>query len=278
MFLERHALTEAQKKTSYAKYFYEEPAPFDKEKMAKMMEPIDPSKALPLDRKDELLNPGYLDTEIGWCVMNDGSGFIANHNIFEGVTLDMMKWWFAWHAVEDLRYKIWFPPCHYHISTSQEDRAKLLDPKLSYEEKIYGVTHHVVESCDGPTEDIYISFMSPDDFGFDMSKYDPKTMAFFGGNGVSRMIDPPPGAPGFKNPAAMCHFCREIEGGVEMRTRFWMGKKMVDQIPVHCLPKPVRIPEIVPKSLAQHNVREYANLARLLPRIYKEQEGRILEG
>ena len=277
MFMERYVLTEEQKKADYAKYFYEEPAPFDQEKMAKMQDPIDPSKATPLDRINDLLKPGYLETEIGWCVMDDGSGFIANHNIFKDVTLDMMKWWFAWHAVKDLRYKIWFPPGHFHISVPEESRKKILDPSLSYEEKIYGMTHHVVEACDGPTEDIYISFMSPEDMGFDMSKFDPKTMAFFGGNGVSRMINPPPGVPRMKSPAAMCHFCRVVDGGIEMRTRFWMGKKMIDKKPVHCLPQQVRLPPFVPANLARHNVMEYANLARLLPRIYKEQGGKILD-
>ena len=29
-----------------------------------------------------------------------------------------------------------------------------------------------------------------------------------------------------KAPAIMLHFCREIEGGVEFRTRFWMGYRI----------------------------------------------------
>jgi len=29
-----------------------------------------------------------------------------------------------------------------------------------------------------------------------------------------------------KSPAIMCHFCREIEGGLEFRTRFWMGYRI----------------------------------------------------
>ena len=40
----------------------------------------------------------------------------------------MIDWWFAWHALEPLRYKIWNPPCHFEISLSERDRAKVLDP------------------------------------------------------------------------------------------------------------------------------------------------------
>lgn len=275
MFIKRYKLTAEEKAKPYAKYFYREVTPPDPDKLAKMDQPIDPSKALPIERINDLLKPGYLDVEIGWCIMPDGSGFIANHNLMPGVTVDMLKWWFAWHALEDLRYKIWYKPGHFGISISEEAREKILDPKTSMDEKLWGITHHVVEACDGPTENIYISFLSPENLGFDMSLFKPPyAAAVFGGNGVSQMISPPPGVPNRKSPAVMVHLIREIEGGVEMRTRFWMGKKMIDKKPVHCLPRGAKIPPFVPQNLARHNVKEYANLASFLPQIYEEQKDR----
>ena len=108
-----------KKKRNHAKYFYREVTPPDRISWRKWTNHRS-SKALPIERINDLLKPGYLDVEIGWCIMPDGSGFIANHNLMPGVTVDMLKWWFAWHALEDLRYKIWYKPGHFGISISEE--------------------------------------------------------------------------------------------------------------------------------------------------------------
>lgn len=270
----RKNLRREEKAKPYSKYFYRKLAEPDPKKLAAMEKPMDPSKALPLENLNDLLNPGYHEVEVGWCVLPSGAGYIANLNIMPGVTPEMLKWWFAWHALEDLRYKLWFPPGHFGITINDEARAKILDPNIPLEQKSQNVIHHVVEDVGGGPENIYISFMSPEDFGFDITRFKaPNVAAFFGGNGVSQMIFPPPGVPNYKSPAVMCHFIREIPGGVEMRTRFWMGMKIIDKKPMHMLPEGVRLPEFVPMGLAMHNVLEYANLAAILPEIYEEQKG-----
>jgi hypothetical protein len=70
----------------------------------------------------------------------------------------------------------------------------------------------------------------------------------------------------------MCHAVRETPGGVELRTRFWIGYHVIERQPRLLLPPGVRIPEFVPKGLAIHGVHEYTNLAALLPKIYEEQK------
>ncbi len=267
-------LSPDEKALPYAKYFYRELAPPDPARVAKMAQPIDPAKALPVERRSELLNPGYLDCEAGWCVMPDGTGFIANILPMPGVTLDMINWWFAWHSLAPTRYKIWYPPCHYDISVSDRDRAKVLDPNRPAVAKFQGITHYVIENTGGPcAEKIAIEFKTPEDFGFDMSKFDPKTMTFAGGHGAAQMLAPPPGIPNFKAPAVMCHIVREIPGGVEFRTRFWMGYRVINREAARCIPTSVRIPDFVVQGLATHNVHEYANLASFLPQIYQECGG-----
>ena len=86
---------------------------------------------------------------------------------------------------------------------------------------------------------------------------------------------PPPGVPSFKAPAIMCHLVREIPGGIEFRTRFWMGMRIIDRKAVRCIPDTVRIPDFVVKGLAVHNVGEYANLASFLPQIWAEEKGLV---
>lgn len=269
-------LTEEEKAKPYAKYFYRPPAPPAPEALARMEKPIDPALALPLERINDLLNPGYLQCEAGWCVLPNGGAYIANYIQMPGVTPDMFNWWFAWHCLEDLRYKLWWPEGHYAISLTEKDRAKVLDPNRTMAERSQRVTHHVVEDVGGGPENIYISFLAPEDCGFDMSRFKPPFVAaMVAANGASQLINPPPGVPNFKAPAFMCHFVREIPGGIEMRTRFWMGSHVIQKKPYHLLPVIVRIPDFVPRGLAIHNVYEYANLAAILPEIYEEQKGAI---
>jgi hypothetical protein len=188
----------------------------------------------------------------------------------------MFEWWFAWHGLENLRYKIWWPAGHYSISMSDKDRAKVLDPGLTMAQRCQRVTHRVVENVGGGPENIYIGFMAPEECGFDMDRFKPPHVhAMVAGNGASQMIHPPPGVPNFKAPAFMCHIVREIAGGIELRTRFWLGSHIIEKKPYHLLPVIARIPEFVPRGLAIHNVHEFTNLASFLPEIYAEQKGLV---
>jgi hypothetical protein len=270
-------LTVDEKAKPYSKYFYRQPVPPAPERVAAMGKPIDPSKALPIERINDLLNPGYLEVEAGWCILPNGAGYIANHTLMPGVTVDMVNWWFAWHALEDLRYKIWWPDGHFAISLSDRDRAKVLDPNRSMAQKFQGLTHFVIEHTGGPSvQKIAISFMTPEDVGFDMSRFkSPNVGTVVAANGASLMLNPPAGVPNFKAGAFMIHFVREISGGIELRSRFWMGYHILNKKPYLLLPHGVRIPDFAPSGLARHNVYEYANLASFLPQIYEEQKGVI---
>jgi hypothetical protein len=268
-------LTAAEKAKPYSKYFYRPPAQPVPERLAVMDKPMDPSKALPVERINDLLNPGYFEAESGWCVLPNGAGYVANHTVMPGVTVDMIDWWMAWHGLEDLRYRIWFPAGHYGVSMSEKDRAKILNPNRPMARKLSGVTHFVIENVGGPSaEKIAISFMSPEDVGFDMARFHaPNVGTIVAANGVSLMLNPPPGVPNFKAPAFMIHFIREVPRGIEYRTRFWLGYHILNRKPWFLLPGGVRIPEFVSRGLAIHNVCEYTNLGSFLPQLYEEQNG-----
>lgn len=125
-------LTAEEKLKPYSKYYYQ-PAAAPPPHLAALLEhpmPIDSAKALPIKRLNELLNPGHLEVETGYCVMPDGSGYVAVLNTMPGVTVDMMRWWLAWFVLEDLRYKIWFPRDHFGVKISDEVRNMLLDPNV----------------------------------------------------------------------------------------------------------------------------------------------------
>jgi hypothetical protein len=269
-------LTPEETTRPYAKYFYYEPATIAPELAPYYAEPlrIDPSRILPIEDRNDLLQPGYLDDELGYCLLPNGGAYVAVHNKMPGVSADMVNWWFAWHSLEDMRYMLWWPKDHYAISVSDGDRAKILDSERPMTQRFQGTTHHVVEDIGQGVDELWISFMTPEDFGFDMSRFHaPNVATLVAANVLVKPGEAPADAPGL--PVAMCHFIRDIEGGVEFRTRFWMGYQMVDAEPVFMLPEGIRVPESVPRGLFLHNLEEYANLRAILPQLYTEQEGKV---
>ena len=45
--------------------------------MLKDLKPLDPAKADAIQNANDLLIPGYTEGENGYCVMPDGSGYVA---------------------------------------------------------------------------------------------------------------------------------------------------------------------------------------------------------
>ena len=270
---ERPPLTELEKTRPFAKY-YRDPVPPDPAHLAKMDAPCDPAKAIFPEQINELLNPGYLDVEVGWCNLPNGAGFIANCYQYEGVTAEMVDWWFAWHSLENLRYRIWYPPQHGGLMLSPESRKRLLDPKVPIREKNWNVIHHVTENCNSGMENVDINFLSPADFGFDMTRFkEPEVATFHGGYGWACSVNKT--GESITAPAMMCHIFRNIPGGIEHRTRFWMGYRRSNGKPELSLPPGVQVPAVAVQGLARHNVCEFKNLSVLLPEIYKELGGRM---
>jgi hypothetical protein len=259
---------------AYDKY-YRDPVQPDPRHLKIMDTPCDPSQAIYPEQMNDLLDSGHLQVEIGWCNLPNGAGFIANRNLYKNVTAEMIDWWFAWHPLEDQRYRIWYPPQHVAIGLDIESRRRILDPEIPIREKNWGVTHHVTEDCNCGMEHIDITFLSPEDFGFDMTRWkEPYVATFVGGFGWSspaHKTDHP-----IKAPSLMCHIFRNTADGLEHRTRFWMGYRMSNGRPELSLPPGFAVPTPAVQGLARHNVHEFRNLSVLLPEIHKEFGGSLI--
>jgi len=273
---ERKELSAAEKARKYAKYYYQASAPAAAEHATLLadLKPLDPSKADRIQDANNMLSPGYSKGENGYCVMPDGSGYVALLHKMPGVTAQMFNWWFAWHGLEDLRYKIWFPEYHISAHVDEGDRAKILDPDRPLPLKFQGMTHHVVEDIGGGVPNaVDISFLTPEDFGFDMGRYHSSNAeALAAANVRAKPQDAPVDDPGL--PLAFVHLVRNVPGGIEVRNRFWIGYQIVNKKPVLALPDGVSIPEEACQGLFQHDVQEFANLAAILSALYAEQEGK----
>ncbi len=259
-------LKEEDKKKSYYKYYEQDLAPFDPAKMEKMRKGLTPDKALPFKDRNKLFDPGYFEDEVGWCVMPDGTGYISNLTKMPGVTVEMFDWWFAWHSLDDLRYTIWDPEDHYYARTM--NRARALDPDLSPRERLWDTTHDILEDTGLGPEGLYINFKNPGDLGYDVSKIGTEACGtIVTGKGFGKG-QPPLASP----PTIMTHFVREIEGGIELRSRFWMGWTYENGRDVKALPDGIFMPPMGPMSLGMHNVKEFTNLAAILPKVYAEEK------
>lgn len=274
---ERAQLTAEEQAKPYAKYYYlpsAPPAPHHA-KMLEDLKPLDPAKADRIQDVNNMLSPGYTEGENGYCVMPDGSGCVALRHPMPGATPEMIDWWFAWHGLEDLRYKLWYPEMHVSAGLDPEERALVLDPSRTLSQKFQGLTHHVVEDIGGGVLNaVDISFLTPEDFGFDMERFKPPyAEALAAANVMARGVDDPKDGPGL--PVAFVHLVRKTDEGIEVRNRFWVGYQIVDKKPVLMLPTDVRIPEEAVQGLFLHDVQEFANLAAILPQLYAEMEGKV---
>ncbi len=254
-------LTEQEKTLPYVKYFYRDLAPVAEEKL-KIRDgaPADSSLAMPIAERGRFLDEdtGYLKT--GFCVAPDGTGFVANTQFMPGVTKDMFNWWFAWHCIgPDLRYKLWDHDDHFHARADNVEY--ILDPNVPMEEKSWGVKHDILEDIGLGADALVISFKKPSDLGFDMAKIGGKgCTAMVCGNGMS------------STPAIMAHKIIEEDGGVTMVSHFWMGYGVDDEGNIiKLVPDGESVPEIAPRSLFGHCIKEYTNWASFIAEIYAEE-------
>lgn len=87
-------LTPEEQSRAYAEY-YRDPEPPDPVHLAMMDTQCDPSMAIYPEQMNDLLNPGDLRMEVGWCNLPNGAGFIANRNVYKNVTPEMIDWWWV---------------------------------------------------------------------------------------------------------------------------------------------------------------------------------------
>lgn len=268
----RKELSPEEKALSYAKYYYMEMAKPDPSLIEAVKNgPIDWKNAINIKEINELIKPGYREQETGYCLLPDGTGMVSALTKMPGVTVDMINWWFVWHPLHPLRYKIWDPEDHFDTRVSEKDRQRLTDQTIPLDQRNWGCTHIVREDiglpalarlflmlmCRDPLT-LKITFYSPGAFGFDMSKY--RTPEF--GTAICGVTD-------F---AIMCHFVREIENGVEMRSRFWFGYKFKEgKFVKDWFRMPPSVLQSIMRNLNLHCIKEYTNLARILPLVYSEE-------
>ncbi len=115
---------------------------------------------------------------------------------------------------------------------------------------------------------IMIHFRHPSEYGMDESVLGTDRLSFIVCANVE--IHTPGDAPDV--PAFMLHTARDIEGGCELRSRFWLGCHVIDGEGKCLLPPGMKFPEEIVKQLIGHNFNEFTNLGAILPELYAENK------
>ena len=253
-------VSKEEKALSYYKFFERDMANIPAEKIALLDAPQEKS-AVPFEEKNLYLAGKDKDyAQVGYGTAANGIGFVCNETYMPGVTPEMLDWWFSWHSVgSDLRYKIWDPEDHYFARADKADYV--CDPNVPVNEKTWGVNHYILEDVGGGPGFLKICFKSPADFGFDTS--------LIGKENCASLVC---GIGDGSCAAAMVHKWYPYQDGVMLCSRFWIGYGVVDG-EIRCtLPEGAKVPVEVSKGLFAHNIKEFTNLAAILPEVYAENK------
>ncbi|MCD8217234.1 MAG: phloretin hydrolase [Clostridiales bacterium] len=223
-------------------------------------------EALSIHDRKKLQEPGTYPEKMGYFPLKEGGMLVAGNIPMPGVTAEMLQWWFAWHGLEPLRYAIWDPEDHYNVQLNEEGRRLALDPNVPLAEKTWGATHTVQESIGGPPDEIVIMFTEPAKLGFDNAK--------IGTEGCEFMVVANALMGEMKVPVVMVEVAKKIDGVMTFQARFWVGYHIIDGEAKYLLPPEVKLPEEVAQGLIGHNIKEFSNLAKILPQVYAEESGK----
>ena len=138
-------LSDTEKKEPYANYYYRKNAMIPPDIINDIQNsPYPFENALQYEKINDLLNPGYLSLENGFCCMPDGSVFVAILTEMTEVTGEMLDWWFWWHPINPLRYKIWYPETHFDTTVDVDlDEYKSRDGP--YNKRYWNITNYPIE-------------------------------------------------------------------------------------------------------------------------------------
>lgn len=258
-------LEENEKNLRYVKYFYQELAPIPQNKqIISEGAPLQNFLMMNIEEKNDFLKKEMRDDEIGFGIKDNGTGYISNKTFMPNVTVEMIDWWFAWHCIgSDLRYKLWDHDDHYYARADKMEY--IINKNIPLNQKTWGVTHSILEDIGfGPTK-ITLSFKKPSDFGYDPSligeKYCNSMICAIGSGDI---------------PAFMTHKYYKVENGTIFESKFWIGYGYINNVLTKIIPDSVKIPEIVVRNLFKHNIKEFSNLAKILPKIYEEEKNNWL--
>ena len=234
-------------------YLKQEPPPIPPEILA-ALEAKTPVTFTPFERKNEILSNPALQAQTGFVRGPEGNYLVSMVCPMPGVTPEMIRWWFWWHAKASLRYRIWFPGEHFGISTARRNRAYFAAERLpEFEPNV----HYPVERIGKLILPLKIAFVSPESFGFSAAEMRKACVPLIVCGHVGAVY-------GLVKHTEMAHIFKQTEEGLTLVSRFWLGQTLKNPL----LRKAILTDETA-RGMAAHCCVEYRNLARILPALYQ---------
>ncbi len=220
--------------------------------------PLDREDVLDFENVADLQRIGHEKADYGYRLLEDGSGYVAVRTEFPGATGDMIYWWFWWHGYKNIRYKIWCPGAHYAVKI--KDLARANNWFLPYRERTENNTIYSTEDVGMGVQTLAIHFVPPEKFGFDPSQFKRQGIEAVLCVEVGLMI------AGINiEHSYMVHVWRKSPNGLELRSRFWLGK----MLPYKWMRQLIFSNKTL-RDMLFHCALEYNHLAGFLPEIYRE--------
>ncbi len=248
-------ITDTELRSPYYKYFVRRMVEPRSERYEGLREYISPEDALAPENVNKLFEDGYLPVEEGCCRFPNGTVMLAALTKMPDVSPEMLDWWYAWHGLDPMRFKIWNHHEHYYCKTRNPEVA--LNASLSMKERYWNTIHDVEENTGFGIENSRVHYRNPLDVGFDSEK-----LKCFNGTIVC--------AGDERSPMFICHFLRLTEEGWELRSRIWLGYGIVNGRPKKLLPDGAFIPLEPARALLEHILRDMSHLAAVLPELYEQ--------
>lgn len=218
----------------------------------------------------------YTPVPEGLYFMKDGSMFICTVTPMPDVTGEMIDWWRIWHQLDPLRYAIWDSEDHYDVRVSAEDRAHILDEKLSIRERGWNVVSHAYESLNGEEPEWHVlNFVEPETVGLRNDSPDGARCTCM--CTLNNIIKPGP----FEIPLFMCNYLWKSDSGENrMVYHLWIGHGVKDgeDVSVSLSEEFIKgFVEHFPLMFMVHNHKEMEQLNKVLPALYAENKDKPMD-
>ena len=214
----------------------------------------------PIDDTSWASGPATGALENGYSLV-DGALHVAERTPMPGVTPAMIDWWFGWHSDEPTRYKLWHPRAHVHAEWASP-------PTHAGPGRHIGHTSIVDEYLGAELGRFAIRFLDPGELGLPKRALDDEVFICARVGFAEIPLD-----AGY-----LIHQVRSIEGGAEMRSRFWIGGKNASLRAgflgdlIMPLARALKQPTAREgHDLLVHCAQEMAHLATFLPALYGEE-------
>ncbi len=248
-------LTEEEKKSPFAKYYYQPMAELQPQMEAALEKPLEPGQCyMPQQAAHIMLTDDKRYPKSGYGVLENGVGYASAFVCQDGITDEMIKYYRENFAISEecrnLFYKIWFPG--YHLMHLEDGIVEnfgwgFLRQEMNWE--VFQMKGHL-----GIDKE-------------DIAKLDPHCIALVGLGGENVNIQNPSDI----QYTFMSQYTHETENGRTLWIHYWNGVKLNEDGTMEVCPSENRETMLkYMKMMLQHAVYEQCNELKLMKGFWEE--------